>query len=142
MDLINAEWTIVVLNDKTWTGAVLLGLDLGKRQMNNCRLKRQKLNRSSTAWVWFGKRRMNNCRFKRQNLNRGRAAWLNLDCVGTFYNKINLWWLLCIWIHQASSTAKSIWTLKVADDNVWHSKYSFSYIECTTFIICIYFFKK
>ena len=42
--------------------------------MNNCRFKRQNLNRGSAAWVGFGKRRMNNCRFKRQNLNRGRAA--------------------------------------------------------------------
>ena len=55
-----------------WQNRVALGL----HQILNCRFKRQNLNRSSAAWVWFDKCRMNNCRFKRQNLNWSSAAWV------------------------------------------------------------------
>ena len=50
----------------------------GKRRMNNCRLKRQFLMVNSAVWVWFGKHQMNNCRFKRQYLNRSSTACLDL----------------------------------------------------------------
>ena len=46
--------------------------------MNNCRFKRQNLNRSSSALLDLGARRMNNCRFKRQNLMLSSSALLDL----------------------------------------------------------------
>ena len=65
----------------------------GLYRMNNCRFKRQNLNRSRAAWLNLGKRRMNNCRFKRQNLNWSSAACVDLINTG--------------------------WTIVVLNDNTW-----------------------
>jgi uncharacterized protein YjbI with pentapeptide repeats len=93
-DLVNAGLTIVVLNDKTYywvwiapdeqlsfkTTKLIIGY--GLHRMNNCRLKRQNLNRVVLLGLDLRKRRMNNCRFKRQFLMLSIAAWVDLINAG------------------------------------------------------------